>query len=66
MVDIIDIITSKLEFFEYHDFLKNAQVRSFRDQKNILAKNEVIYHFDFSENYQFSKMKYKLVIADSP
>ena len=53
MVDIIDIITSKLEFFEYHDFLKNAHARSFRDQKNILAKNEVIYHFDFSENYQF-------------
>ena len=53
MVDIIDMITSKLEFFEYHDFLKNAQARSFGDQKNILAKNEVIYHFDFSENYQF-------------
>ena len=48
---IIDLITSKLEFFLYHDFVKNAQ-KSFQDQKNNLPKNEVLYHFDFSENFQ--------------
>ena len=53
MSDIIDLITSKLEFFLYHDFVKNAQAKSSQDQKNNLAKNEVLYHFDFSENHQF-------------
>ena len=53
MADIIDLITSKLEFFLYHDFVKNAQAKSFQDGKNNLAKNEVLYDFDFSENYQF-------------
>ena len=53
MANIIDLITSKLEFFLYHDFVKNAQAKSFQDQKNNLAKNEVLYHFDFNENYQF-------------
>ena len=53
MADIIDLITSNLEFFLYHDFVKNAQAKSFQDRKNNLAKNEVVYHFDFSENYRF-------------
>ena len=53
MADIIDLITSKLEFFLYDDFVKNAQAKSFQDGKNNLAKNEVLYDFDFSENYQF-------------
>ena len=53
MTGIIDLITSKLEFFLYHDFVKNAQTKSFQDRENNLAKNEVLYHFDFSENYQF-------------
>ena len=53
MADIINLITSKLEFFLYYDFVKNAQAKSFQDQKIIFAKKEVLYHFDFSENYQF-------------
>ena len=40
--DVIDLITSKLEFFLYHDFVKNAEAKSFHNQKNDLAKNEVI------------------------
>ena len=53
MADIIDLITSKLKFFLYHDFVKNAHAKSFQDWKSNLAKNEVLYHFDFCENYQF-------------
>ena len=53
MPDIIDLITSKLEFFLYQNFVKNGQVKSFQDWKSNLAKNEILYHFDFSENYQF-------------
>ena len=52
MADIIDLNTSKLEFF-YHDFVKNAQAKYFQDQKNNLAKNEVLHHFDLSKNYQY-------------
>ena len=53
MTDIIDLITSKFEFFLYHDFVKNAHAKSVQDRKNNLVKNEVLHHFDFSENYQF-------------
>ena len=42
----------KTWIFLYHDFVKNAQAKSFQDQKNNLAKNEVLYHFDPSKNYQ--------------
>ena len=38
MADIINLITSKLEFFLYYDFVKNAQAKSFQDQKIISLK----------------------------
>ena len=31
MPDIIDLITWKLEFFLYQNFVKNGQVKSFQD-----------------------------------
>lgn len=37
--DIIDLITSKLEYFLCYDFVKNAQEKSFQDPKKNLAKN---------------------------
>ena len=33
MANFIALITPKLEFFLYHDFVKNAQAKSFQDKK---------------------------------
>ena len=64
MADIINLITSKLEFFLYYDFVKNAQAKSFQDQKIIsLKRKSSIILISVKIINLFHKMKYKVVIG---
>ena len=64
MSDIIDLITSKLEFFLYHDFVKNAHVKSFQDGKTIWQEmKSPITLISVKIMNLFHKMKYKVVIG---
>ena len=63
MADIINLITSKLEFFLYYDFVKNAQAKSFQDQKIIsLKRKSSIILISVKIINLFHKMKYQAVI----
>ena len=64
MANITDLITSKLEFFLHHDFVKNAQAKSFQDQKkNWLKMKSSIILISLKIINLFHKMKYKVVIG---
>ena len=64
MADIINLVTSKLEFFLYYDFVKNAQAKSFQDQKIIsLKRKSSIILISVKIINLFHKMKYKVVIG---
>ena len=51
--DVIEAINLKLGFFLGHVFVKHAQSSSFKQKKANLSANTALFHFDFSENYQF-------------
>ena len=50
---VLDKISENFEFFLFHDFVKNVQAKSFQEKKENLSPTEALFHFDFSENYQF-------------
>ena len=51
--DVIEAINLKLGYFLGHVFVKHAQSLSFKQKKANLSANTALFHFDFSENYQF-------------
>ena len=53
LTNILDLITSKLEYFLYHDYVKYYQSLSFKQRKENLNEDSIILHFDFSKNYEF-------------